>query len=728
MPKMPALAFVQRVSRRVYVTITRALSIEPVAIFILFVLIIAAIGYSPIGLAQSTGREKVVGNCESGNQTINVMGYTSAASTPVQRTYPGCTVTVYVTGSSSTKASIFSDDNGTALANPFISSINGTWFFYVSDGRYDIQLSGAGITTTTAGDQQALDYRYISPLNGAVARLLKAKEGDITSVKDFGAMGDGTTDDTTAWQAAINSGQPIRCPAGTYIVQTVTINNPDTEIYGYGMGECILQAKTAGVGSVFDFATNSGHNLVRDLTINANGANYGIKCESSACFQNKYIDVEVYGATGTPGTGIYNTSNCYSQEWRGMRITNNNTGARFSSTCQESTILQSKLYLNNNIQLDLGDNSGTLRSFTIALDDIEYGGAAGTNIDIQVNQVDPLSITDTYFESGAAASADISFAGTGESRVKVSGVFSNANVAANHAILLNSAKVLMTMKDSYYFNGLGSTFDSETANSSLIQFMNTAKADIGCSPSIPNCTSPTQHDFIAPDAQFINSLRAPWLNTTDNHTGNVLTMTSAGSRYGQLTVGSSSLSSWCLGSSTSPTTTLGTCAINWDGLGEIWFTTDAAFPTNPYGRTLPGLLWDNVSKFYLSAAGQLNLNLGDTNRTTNGKWWNLRLIDSTGDLQSASENDNGSGQNVPLDLARNGAVGLANAAACTSFANCGEVTVQGGMQLFTTGTPPTCSATSRGEFYVTQGATGAKDVVGVCAKDASNNYAWRSIY
>lgn len=53
-----------------------------------------------------------------------------------------------------------------------------------------------------------------------------------------------------------------------------------------------------------------------------------------------------------------------------------------------------------------------------------------------------------------------------------------------------------------------------------------------------------------------------------------------------------------------------------------------------------------------------------------------------------------------------------------------------GMQVATVATTsePTCSATVRGTFWVVQGAAGVKDQVSVCAKDATDAYAWRTIF
>jgi hypothetical protein len=63
---------------------------------------------------------------------------------------------------------------------------------------------------------------------GAVNRSINQKLSDFISVKDFGATGDGTTDDTTSIQNAINSltlGGTLYFPRGTYIVSDADANN-----------------------------------------------------------------------------------------------------------------------------------------------------------------------------------------------------------------------------------------------------------------------------------------------------------------------------------------------------------------------------------------------------------------------------------------------------------------------------------------------------------------------
>jgi len=76
-------------------------------------------------------------------------------------------------------------------------------------------------------------------LTGAVARTVNTKLQENLSVKDFGAVGDGVTNDTTAVQAAINAvvaagGGRVYFPAGTYLCN-VTVNSVySVTLYGDG--------------------------------------------------------------------------------------------------------------------------------------------------------------------------------------------------------------------------------------------------------------------------------------------------------------------------------------------------------------------------------------------------------------------------------------------------------------------------------------------------------------
>ncbi len=64
------------------------------------------------------------------------------------------------------------------------------------------------------------------------------------SVKEFGAVGDGSNDDTAAIQAALNSGEPVYLPAGTYRI-TATLNITINGTKMHGAGRTSLQTRIA---------------------------------------------------------------------------------------------------------------------------------------------------------------------------------------------------------------------------------------------------------------------------------------------------------------------------------------------------------------------------------------------------------------------------------------------------------------------------------------------------
>jgi hypothetical protein len=77
---------------------------------------------------------------------------------------------------------------------------------------------------------------------GATARTVDSKLKESVSVKDFGAVGDGTTNDTAAIQAALTSSTTsVFFPAGRYRVTSNLTRSGHTYLYGETMTSSILQ-------------------------------------------------------------------------------------------------------------------------------------------------------------------------------------------------------------------------------------------------------------------------------------------------------------------------------------------------------------------------------------------------------------------------------------------------------------------------------------------------------
>jgi hypothetical protein len=117
-------------------------------------------------------------------------------------------------------------------------------------------------------------------LTNAVGRTVHQKLQETVSVFDFGAKGDGTTDDTTAVQNALNSGAGnVYFPTGTYKIATgLTVA---CSIYGDGQGKSTISS-TATIDYMLSV---SGRRVISNLSIMGNGS-------QSAC-------VKLTGANGT---------------------------------------------------------------------------------------------------------------------------------------------------------------------------------------------------------------------------------------------------------------------------------------------------------------------------------------------------------------------------------------------------------------------------------------------
>lgn len=110
----------------------------------------------------------------------------------------------------------------------------------------------------------ALDPTKGTALIGHRGRTLRNRLDDSVSVKDFGAVGDGSTDDTSAIQAALDSSfQNVFFPEGEYLVSSpLVVSGFGKTIYGLNPGTTrITAAHTTG-----DILTvNAAYSRVRGL-------------------------------------------------------------------------------------------------------------------------------------------------------------------------------------------------------------------------------------------------------------------------------------------------------------------------------------------------------------------------------------------------------------------------------------------------------------------------------
>lgn len=127
---------------------------------------------------------------------------------------------------------------------------------------------------------------------GAVNRAINLKLSEIVSVKDFGATGNGTTDDLVAFQNAISfcatSGAALFVPAGQYYL-TNSITTPDAVSTGNGF---IMYGE--GLNSQLIF--NTTNDCLKITTTGAAYQNYNVQIK----------DLYFTNRTATPRSFIWN--------------------------------------------------------------------------------------------------------------------------------------------------------------------------------------------------------------------------------------------------------------------------------------------------------------------------------------------------------------------------------------------------------------------------------------
>jgi hypothetical protein len=205
------------------------------------------------------------------------------------------TCTVYVAGTS-TAATLYSDNGITPLANPFLSSSTGQVAFYAANGTYDLVVSKIGYLTVTINAIELDDLMapsgsnsvgYLPAGTGAVATTVQTKLRESLSVKDFGAVGDGVTDDTAAIQQAFTSAaaftpkKTVYFPAGTYVINpSTTIDATGCSIDGDGQNVSIIKPSaltTAVVGGYQHITFNTDSNFtVSNIQIDLTNVVYSV--------------------------------------------------------------------------------------------------------------------------------------------------------------------------------------------------------------------------------------------------------------------------------------------------------------------------------------------------------------------------------------------------------------------------------------------------------------------
>lgn len=138
-------------------------------------------------------------------------------------------------------------------------------------------------TASTSYGASLVAYKRIGD-TGAVATTVYSKLRDVVSVKDFGAVGDGVTDDTAAIQAAMDSGSNnVIFPAGTYLHGPVDVDSSVRLLFDAG---AVVSPSFAASGTEKLYNVTADSVVIDGLTVTS---------ETGTISGNKYI---VYAGAG----------------------------------------------------------------------------------------------------------------------------------------------------------------------------------------------------------------------------------------------------------------------------------------------------------------------------------------------------------------------------------------------------------------------------------------------
>ncbi|MCK5604454.1 hypothetical protein KAR91_21365 [Candidatus Pacearchaeota archaeon] len=143
---------------------------------------------------------------------------------------------------------------------------------YNSLENSDVQAAIPMSSVTGQLDSDRVDFDQAGA--GAVTRTVQSKLRDIVSVKDFGAVGDGATDDTTAIQLALDAatGGLVYLPAGDYkISATLNISAAGATVIGDGVNITNLECAAAFTGDDAVSMPSPSNCVLEGMTID--GAN-----------------------------------------------------------------------------------------------------------------------------------------------------------------------------------------------------------------------------------------------------------------------------------------------------------------------------------------------------------------------------------------------------------------------------------------------------------------------
>lgn len=177
----------------------------------------------------------------------------------------------------------------------FPVNLTGNW---ATDSDLLVDVSDMSLRAELAAGSGAQLVGFQAAGSGAIVRDLLARGRDSVHVEDFGAVGDGVTDDFAAIQAAHIASPFVDYGAKTYVsLQKVVVNGP-FGFSGRGIGQTIIDFKGPTQGFVVNQASSAQSIVCQGATFRTNSAStttVGLLLDGSAQYAGDDSQLRIIG-------------------------------------------------------------------------------------------------------------------------------------------------------------------------------------------------------------------------------------------------------------------------------------------------------------------------------------------------------------------------------------------------------------------------------------------------
>lgn len=150
--------------------------------------------------------------------------------------------------------------------------------------------SGHPVAISLEGSMATPDYTASGM--GAETRTSSDKFADVVSVKDFGAVGDGLTDDTLALQQALTAHSSVFLPTGTYLITAPLYLDERQALYGVGQSS-VIKAQN---NSFISIEVVAGSAYLANFRIEGGLIGIRLAGRTGPCVQNLIAGLQIVGA------------------------------------------------------------------------------------------------------------------------------------------------------------------------------------------------------------------------------------------------------------------------------------------------------------------------------------------------------------------------------------------------------------------------------------------------